>query len=191
MPDGGPAVRRIALGIEYDGSSYHGWQSQTNPPMPTVQAALEAALSRVADHPVRVHCAGRTDSGVHALGQVVHFDSTAQRSLHGWQRGCNTYLPSDICVRWCRSVPSDFHARHLAYTRRYRYIIDNRPVKSAIFAGRVTHFCSPLDAELMHREAQVLVGSHDFTSYRAVACQSRSVLRDVYEISLQRQNHLW
>ena len=192
MPDPGEAGGgvRLALGVEYDGAGFHGWQLQAKPATRTVQGELERALSRVANHPVRVHCAGRTDTGVHALGQVIHFDTAAHRPLSAWQRGGNSYLPDDIVVRWAREVDADFHARHRADARRYRYLIDNRPERSAVLAGKVTHYHLPLDHQLMHREAQSLAGSHDFTSYRAVACQSRTPVRDVHQLSVSRRDHL-
>lgn len=182
--------QRIALGIEYDGAAYRGWQLQASPSVPTVQGALESALCRVADHPLRSHCAGRTDAGVHALGQVVHFDTTAVRPARAWVRGVNCYLPAGVCVRWSREVAGDFHARHCAHTRRYRYLIDNRPVRPALLAGKVAHFHRPLDVEAMQREARSLVGEHDFTSYRAVACQAASPVREVRAITLRRCAHL-
>ena len=182
--------QRIALGIEYNGAAFHGWQLQADPVMPTVQAAVERALTRIANHPVRTHCAGRTDTGVHAMTQVVHFDTEADRPLKAWVMGSNTELAADVCVRWAQPVPSDFHARFSALRRRYRYIVYNDPVRSAVLAGKVTWQCEPLNAELMHQEAQQLVGSHDFSSYRAVACQSRSAVRDVYRIRVQRQGSL-
>jgi tRNA pseudouridine38-40 synthase len=184
------ACQRVALGIEYNGSAFHGWQLQRDPVMPTVQAALERALAKIANHPLRVHCAGRTDTGVHAMAQVVHFDTTAIRPLKAWIMGVNAELPADICVRWAQHVPQHFHARFSAFRRRYRYIIYNEAVRSAVLAGKVTWQCLPLDVELMHQEAQQLLGTHDFSSYRAVACQSRSPVRDVYGIELRRQGPL-
>lgn len=188
--DTGATPQRVALGIEYCGSAFHGWQLQKDPELPTVQASLEQALSRVADHPVRTHCAGRTDTGVHAMGQVIHFDTTAVRPDKAWLMGTNTALPADVCVRWVRSVSPDFHARFDAFKRRYRYVIYNHPVRTAVLAGKVTWQCLPLSAELMHSEAQHLVGSHDFTAYRAAACQSRSAIRDVDAITVRREGSL-
>ena len=184
------ACQRVALGIEYNGRAFHGWQVQRDPVMPTVQAALERALVKIANHPLRSHCAGRTDTGVHAMSQVVHFDTTASRPLKAWVMGVNAELPDSICVRWAKSVAEDFHARFSALRRRYRYIIYNDRVRSAALAGSVTWQCLPLDVELMHRESQYLLGTHDFSSYRAVACQSRSPVRDVYAIELRRQGPL-
>lgn len=185
-----PGLRRLALGVEYCGTAYHGWQAQRDPTMPSVQDALEKALSRIADQPVRTHCAGRTDAGVHALCQVVHFDTPVERPLKAWHLGTNTHLSDDLCVRWAQSVPSDFHARYRAQRRRYRYVIYNAPTRSAVLAKRVTWHIPVLDAELMHREVQCLVGRHDFTSYRATACQSRTPVREVFSVGVSRQGTL-
>lgn len=182
----GPGQHRVALGIEYDGSHYHGWQIQKDPVVPTVQQALEQALSSIANHPVRVHCAGRTDTGVHGIGQVVHFDTHAERKMQAWVSGTNTQLPASVAVRWAKPVTTDFHARFSAYRRRYQYLIYNADVRPAILAGKVSWKSRQLDADLMHREAQALIGSHDFSAYRAVACQSKSPVREIYSISVQR-----
>ena len=182
--------QRLALGVEYNGAGFHGWQAQRKPAMPSLQEALQAALSRIANQPVVVHCAGRTDAGVHALCQIVHFDARVERPLKAWHRGTNSHLSDDLCVRWARPVPADFHARHSARRRRYRYVIYNSPTRSAVLAKRVTWHVPELDAQLMHRAAQCLVGTHDFTSYRATACQSRSPVRDVFSVSVKRQGAL-
>ena len=177
---------RIALGIEYDGSPFCGWQRQKG--TDTVQQALEDAVSRVADAPVRVSAAGRTDTGVHATEQVAHFDCDAQRENHAWVLGVNSYLPDSISVLWARPVDDDFHARYSAVTRQYRYVIDNRPVRPAILRERVTWLHQPLDCTRMQRAASCLQGTHDFTSYRAQACQAKSPVRTVYELIVQRFN---
>lgn len=182
--------QRVALGIEYNGHAFHGWQTQKDPEMPTLQACLERGLSQIADHPITSHCAGRTDTGVHAMCQVVHFDTTAIRPDKAWLQGTNTALPPDICVRWVKPVASDFHARFSAFKRRYRYIIYNHPVRSALYAGQATWQCLPLCTDTMHKEAQCLVGTHDFSGYRATACQSRSPVRDVDFVTVQRQGDL-
>ena len=182
--------RRIALGVEYDGSAFHGWQLQRDPVMPTVQAAVEQALGRVANHAVRVYCAGRTDAGVHALSQIVHFETQVERPLKAWVMGVNTHLPASVCVRWAHPVADDFHARFSALRRCYRYVIDNRRVRSAVLAGKVSWQCLPLAEQLMQADAQLLTGSHDFSSYRAVACQSRSPVREVHSIQVYRQGPL-
>jgi tRNA pseudouridine38-40 synthase len=175
---------RIALGIEYDGTDFFGWQrlSQGN----AIQAVVEKALSFVADVPIEVVCAGRTDSGVHACCQVVHFDTQAQRSERGWTLGANSHLPSSIAVRWAQPVADDFHARFGARARRYRYLILNRDVRPALQARYVTWERRPLDAAAMHRAAQALVGEHDFSAFRTVACQARTPVRRVHEISIGR-----
>lgn len=176
---------RIALGIEYDGSRFHGWQAQ-QPGVRTVQTVLEAALTRVADHPVRVVCAGRTDTGVHGVGQVVHFDTQAVRSERNWLLGGNVNLPADVAITWVREMSEDFHARFSAVSRRYRYVIFNRTVHSAVLAERVTWTHRPLNAERMHAAGRVLVGEHDFSSYRALSCQAKSPVRTLHLLTVER-----
>ncbi|MBN8727255.1 MAG: tRNA pseudouridine(38-40) synthase TruA [Xanthomonadales bacterium] len=176
---------RLALGIEYDGTGYSGWQRLSH--RPSVQAAVEAALSFVADHPVEVTCAGRTDAGVHAECQVVHFDTPAERSLRGWVMGANSRLPADIAVLWARAVPEDFHARFGARARRYRYTILNRPVRAALGARYVTWERVPLNAPRMHAAAQALLGENDFSAFRAVQCQAATPMRNVHEIGVARR----
>ena len=175
---------RIALGIEYDGTDFSGWQRLSHGE--TVQARVEEALSFVAAEPVEVVCAGRTDAGVHARCQVVHFDTQAQRSERGWMLGSNSRLPPNVAVRWARPVADDFHARFGARARRYRYEILNRPVRAALDARYVTWERVPLDAQAMHAAAQALLGEHDFSAFRTVACQARNPLRNVHEISVTR-----
>ena len=181
---------RIALGIEYDGSAYSGWQSQLNPHLQTVQENVENALSKVADHEVSVLCAGRTDAGVHASGQVIHFDTTAARPLKAWIYGSNSTLARTIAVRWACSVPGDFHARFSATSRRYRYLVSNTPVRPAMYSQFLTHHHAPLDVDAMHRAAQLLLGENDFSSFRAAGCQSRTAQRNVSEIMVQRSGAL-
>lgn len=176
---------KIALGVEYDGSRYYGWQRQ--PDVRSVQGYLEKALSKVADHEVNVFCAGRTDAGVHGTGQVVHFETTAQRADGAWTLGVNANLPQDIAVRWVKTVADDFHARFSATARRYRYIIYNQRLRPAILGQGITHFYHPLNAEAMHRAAQSLLGENDFTSFRAVHCQSRTPWRNISHIQVWRQ----
>jgi len=176
---------RIALGVEYDGSAFHGWQAQQQG-VRTVQTSLEAALSKVADHPLRVVCAGRTDTGVHGLGQVVHFDTEARRSERNWLLGSNVNLPDDVSVTWAREVSPEFSARFSAVSRRYRYFILNRTSRSAVLAGRVTWTHRPLDADRMQQAAQALVGEHDFSSYRALGCQAKSPVRTLHSLEVQR-----
>ncbi|HTR00375.1 MAG TPA: tRNA pseudouridine(38-40) synthase TruA [Candidatus Acidoferrum sp.] len=181
---------RIALGVEYDGSAYSGWQTQLNPRFDTVQESLEAALSKVADHPVTVLCAGRTDAGVHASGQVVHFDTAAARPLKAWVQGTNSNLAASIAVRWARPVPAEFHARFSALSRRYSYLICNSPVRPAMYSHFLTHHYQSLDVERMQIAAQALLGENDFSSFRAAGCQSRTAMRCVTEIGVQRKGDL-
>jgi len=175
---------RVALGIEYDGTSYNGWQRQKNGI--GVQQRLEEALARVADEPVEVVCAGRTDTGVHASGQVVHFDTTADRSERGWLLGANTNLPPDISVSWVRQVGDDFHARFSATGRRYRYVILNRLQRSALHRHRAWWVYQPLDERAMQEAAQPLLGEHDFSAFRAAGCQAKSAMRELTSISVTR-----
>ncbi|NDY96714.1 tRNA pseudouridine(38-40) synthase TruA [Wenzhouxiangella limi] len=181
---------RLAAGVEYDGSGFFGWQRQRQ--SPTVQACLEHALSQVANHPLQVHCAGRTDTGVHAHCQVVHFDTRAERDERSWVLGTNSHLPDGISVLWVRPVPDDFHARFSARRRRYRYRILNRWVRPAIDRCRVAWVRHPLDAAAMDEAAGLLQGEHDFSSFRAVGCQARSPVRSVYSASVVRHgSELW
>ncbi len=175
---------RIALGLEYDGSRFHGFERQ--PARRTIQGEVEDALTRIAASPVRVVCAGRTDAGVHALGQVVHFDTAASRPLDAWVRGANTFLPPDVAVLWARAVGDDFHARFLARQRRYRYVIVNRSTRPALLAGRAAWEHRRLDARLMHLGARHLAGEHDFSSFRAAGCQARHPVRRVDRIEVSR-----
>lgn len=175
---------RIALGIEYDGSKYYGWQRQNE--VRSVQEKLEKALSQVANEPINVHCAGRTDAGVHATGQVVHFETRAVRKDAAWTLGVNANLPGDIAVRWVKPVADDFHARFSATARRYRYVIYNHRLRPAVLQQGVTHYHLPLDADRMQRAAQSLIGENDFTSFRAVQCQSRTPWRNVLHITVTR-----
>ncbi|MDF7671341.1 tRNA pseudouridine(38-40) synthase TruA [Orbaceae bacterium ESL0721] len=176
---------RIALGIEYDGSCYFGWQRQQA--VDSIQARLEKALTLVADEPISVFCAGRTDAGVHATGQVIHFETSKVRSLSAWTMGVNAHLPFNIAVRWAKSVPETFHARFSALARRYRYIIYNHRNRPAIMAKGVTHYYLPLDATLMHQAAQLLLGENDFSSFRAAQCQSHTPWRNIHHIQVVRQ----
>ncbi|MDO5531777.1 tRNA pseudouridine(38-40) synthase TruA [Sutterella sp.] len=180
--------RTLALGIEYCGTAFNGWQVQ--PDRPSVQSALEEALSRFADHPVKVLCAGRTDAGVHATHQVVSFTTSASRAPDGWIRGVNAFLPRTVAVRWVRAVPDDFHARFSARSRTYEYWIWNDPVRSPIHENATGWVFRPLAVERMREGAQALVGEHDFTSFRAAECQAKSPVRTVTELSLIRQGDL-
>jgi tRNA pseudouridine38-40 synthase len=177
-------MARFAVGLEYDGRAYSGWQFQ--PGLQTVQDVVQRAFARVADSPVECVCAGRTDAGVHASAQVAHFDTAAVRSERGWRLGANTYLPRDVSVAWVREVPEQFHARFSATARSYRYLILNRDSRSALVAGRATWERRPLDAPRMHAAAQALVGEHDFSAFRAIECQSNSPRRNVESIEVGR-----
>jgi tRNA pseudouridine38-40 synthase len=177
-------MTRIALGIEYDGSAYSGWQSQSH--ARSVQGELESALSRVADHPVAITAAGRTDAGVHALAQVVHFDTAAARPLQAWVLGANAETADDVSVLWAQPVAGDFHARYSALSRSYVYRVLNRPMRPALDRGRVCWRRRLLDAGRMHDAAQALVGEHDFTSFRAAQCQSSTPVRRLFEVSVVR-----
>jgi tRNA pseudouridine38-40 synthase len=175
---------RIALGIEYDGTRFCGWQRQRTGR--TVQGTLEDALGSIADHPLATTCAGRTDAGVHATGQVVHFDSLATRDSEAWIRGTNTLLPADIRVRWSREIETAFHARFGARRRHYRYAILNRGEGSALLATRVCREHADLDVSRMREAAAMLVGEHDFSTFRAAACQARNPVRTVYTLEVTR-----
>lgn len=175
---------RIALGLEYDGTAYNGWQRQRHGT--GIQQRLEAALSRVADESVEVVCAGRTDSGVHAAGQVVHFDTTSARSDRSWLLGANTNLPDDISVTWSRHVDDAFHARFSATARHYRYLILNRLERSALFRDRAWWVYDPLDVAKMQLAAEALVGKHDFSAFRAAGCQASTPLREVRSLAVTR-----
>ncbi|AXI03250.1 tRNA pseudouridine(38-40) synthase TruA [Aquirhabdus parva] len=180
---------RLALGLEFCGSRYRGWQTQQDGVI-SVQETVEKALAKVANHPVTLHAAGRTDAGVHACNMIAHFDTDAIRPIRGWIRGTNSELPHDIAIRWLQPMPEAFHARFKAIARRYRYVIYNQPHRPALLNGQVTHHYHPLDLHLMQQAAQKLVGTHDFTSFRAVACQSNQPIRDVSHLTLTRHGQL-
>ena len=176
---------RIALGIEYDGSPYCGWQYQDH--SPSVQEHVEQALAKVANHPLRIYCAGRTDTGVHASWQVVHFNTASQRFDYQWVKGANTHLPDSISVLWARQVSEEFHARYSAQRRHYRYVIFNRPVRPAFLAKRVVWEYRPLNEARMQQATRYLVGEHDFSSYRALGCQAKSPVRTLYQLEVSRR----
>ena len=175
---------KIAFGVEYCGTAYFGWQQQAI--SPTVQECIENALSKVADHQVRVHCAGRTDTGVHATSQVIHIETDAIRGMHNWVFGSNAILPNDISLLWAKEISNDFHARYSATGRTYRYIILNRHARSGMTANKVTWVCRSLDDKNMREAACYLVGEHDFTSYRALSCQAKSPVRKVKRLDIKR-----
>ncbi len=174
------------MGIEYDGSPFQGWQRLSHGP--SVQGAVEAALAFVLDHPVDVVCAGRTDAGVHAACQVIHFDTAAVRTPYALRQGANSRLPKSVAALWCQPVPDDFHARYAARARRYRYSILNRPVRAAMLRDHLTWERVPLDAAAMHRAAQALVGEHDFSAFRTVHCQAKHPIRQVHDIRVWRED---
>jgi tRNA pseudouridine38-40 synthase len=179
---------RIALGLEYQGTNYHGWQRQDG--LVTVQGEFEKALSKVADHNIEVYCAGRTDVGVHAKGQVIHFYTEAPRKLDAWVLGGNSYLPHDISILWAREVRDDFHARFSAVARSYRYLIYNYKIRPALFADQVAWHVKELDVELMSEAAQYLIGEHDFSSFRGCDCQAKSPMRNVQYLNIKREKKL-
>lgn len=177
--------KRIALGIEYNGSLFSGYQMQSKGTR-TVQQELENALSKVASEPVKLTCAGRTDTGVHATGQVVHFDTAKQRELKAWMLGGNTNLPRDISIHWVRQVSEQFNARFSAVSRSYRYILFNRKVRPAIFQHNVAWSIERLDEGAMNKAAQHLLGEHDFSAFRASQCQAKHAIREMQNISVKR-----
>lgn len=180
---------RIALGVEYFGSGFHGWQSQLQGG--TVQDALEAALGEIAGLPIGVICAGRTDAGVHASHQVVHFDAPVERPLTAWVRGVNSHLPEGIAVRWAQAVDPEFHARFSARGRRYRYLLLNRPQRPGLWAGRVGWFHGPLELGPMQEAARGLLGEHDFSAFRAAGCQAKTPVKTLWRADIRQQGSLF
>lgn len=179
-------MKRIALGIEYDGSRFLGWQTQ--PGGGAVQDALERALATIAAVPeIQVTCAGRTDRGVHARGQVVHFDTDADRPESAWVRGVNALLPDSVAVVWSAQVAADFHARYSARSRTYRYLLINRPVRPALEARHAGWFHAPLDLEAMREAARHLVGEHDFSAFRSSECQAKSPVRTIHSLDISAE----
>jgi len=179
---------RYALGIEYDGAEFFGWQRQSH--APSIQQSVEKALAAVANHPVTVICAGRTDTGVHARGQVVHFDSPSERSERQWILGINSNLPDAVRVLWIRAVDDSFHARFAAFSRSYQYSIMNRWVRPAIGVSYYGWCRDILDATRMHEAAQVLSGRHDFSAFRSAGCSAQHAIREVTAISVSRQEDI-
>jgi tRNA pseudouridine38-40 synthase len=182
-------ISHFALGIAYRGSAFHGYQYQGEN-IPTVQKALESALSVIADETVQVTCAGRTDTGVHATKQVVNFQTTRERSEKAWVMGTNAHLPDDVSVTWAREVGPDFNARHSAVARRYCYVIYNNRARSALFAGHYTRDPRQIEVSAMHEAAQSLLGENDFTSFRASSCQSRTPNRNIHHINVRRNGDM-
>ena len=180
---------RVALGIAYRGGAYSGWQSQ--PGGRTVQDHVDAAISDFAAVPLRSVCAGRTDAGVHALNQVVHFDTEVDRGLDAWVRGTNRYLPGDIAVQWCRFVPTSFHSRATAIGRRYDYLLLESPVRPALESGLVGWTFRPLDGDAMVRAGRALLGQHDFTAFRSAECQALSPVKTMRVVEIERRGAYW
>ncbi|HNB66400.1 tRNA pseudouridine(38-40) synthase TruA [Accumulibacter sp.] len=179
---------RIALALEYDGSRFCGWQQQ--PTGNSVQDALQGALRQFSGAELKVVCAGRTDAGVHALGQVVHFDTTLDRSLYAWVRGSNTFLPTSVAVRWAHAVEADFHARASALARHYRYLLLNRAHRPGVWHGRLGWYHHPLDVHAMQAAAGLLLGEHDFSAFRAAECQAVSPVKFMYQARVERNGDL-
>jgi len=181
---------RIALGVSYNGGAYEGWQSQLSGR--TIQDQLELALGKFTAQPrVSTLCAGRTDAGVHGLMQVVHFDTEIDRPSNAWVRGTNSFLPHDISVQWAQEVPREFHCRASALTRRYAYVLLDSPVRPSVEAGRVGWVFNPLALEPMQAAAQRLIGEHDFSSFRAAACQALSPIKTLQRIDITRRGAYW
>ncbi len=177
------------MGLSYGGGSYEGWQSQLSGR--TVQDKLEAALGKFAAQPVRVMCAGRTDAGVHGIMQVIHFDTALQRESGSWVRGTNAFLPRDIAVQWAQAVPDEFHARASAISRRYAYVVLESAVRPSVEAGRVGWVYRPMDETAIKRAAALLIGEHDFSSFRAAQCQAKSPVKKLLSISVSRRGAYW
>jgi tRNA pseudouridine38-40 synthase len=184
-----PHSRRLALGLSYRGTAYHGWQSQ--PDGRTLQDRVEAALAEFAAERIGTLCAGRTDAGVHALNQVLHFDAPVQRETFAWIRGSNRYLPRDIAVQWCVPVSEGFHARNSALGRRYRYVLLQSAVRPALESGLCGWTFKPLDAGAMRAAAALLIGEHDFTSFRAAECQAVSPVKTMRAIGIEQRGAYW
>ncbi|WP_096669408.1 tRNA pseudouridine(38-40) synthase TruA [Polaromonas sp. AET17H-212] len=180
---------RIALGLSYSGTAYEGWQSQLSGN--TVQDRLEKALGKFAAQPLRTLCAGRTDAGVHALMQVVHFDTPLQRELSSWVRGTNAFLPRDIAVQWAREVPAEFHCRGSATSRRYAYVLLESPVRPSVEAGRVGWVYRPMDPAAIRTAITHLLGEHDFSSFRAAQCQAKSPVKTISRIEVSQRAGYW
>lgn len=180
---------RLALGVSYNGHAYQGWQSQLSGN--TVQDQLEAALQKFTAQKISTLCAGRTDAGVHGLMQVVHFDTSLERSTTSWVRGTNSFLPRDIAVEWACAVPPEFHCRASALSRRYAYVLLESPVRPSVFCGRVGWAFRPLDMQAMQQAAQHLLGEHDFTSFRATQCQALTPIKTLERIEISRRGAYW
>lgn len=188
-------MKRLVLGVQYDGSGWHGWQTQPNGK--TIQDALEQALAAFSETSIATTCAGRTDAGVHAVEQIIHFDTMLVRSMHSWVSGLNAFLPASIAVLWAKEVPfenpdaqDNFHARFSAFARTYHYVLYNSPIRSPILSQRAGWIYRPLDVERMRLAAVNLIGEHDFTAFRAAACQAKSPVKHMYNIEIRQQGNL-
>lgn len=181
-------LKRYALAIEYDGRDFSGWQVQ--PQMQTVQGEIERAVAKMAGHPIRVHAAGRTDAGVHASRQVIHFDTHVQRPITAWVRGVNSFLPTGVAVLWAQEVPDHFHARFVATARHYRYLLLRHPVRPSLQAGRVGWIHYDVDVQKMSSAAHFLLGEHDFSSFRAAECQALSPIKSLQRIEISEQGNM-
>lgn len=180
--------QNYAINVEYIGTNYRGWQRQQD--ANSIQECLEKALSKIANQPIEVIASGRTDAGVHASNMIAHFHTTAKREPYNWLRGVNTLLPKDIAVRAITAMPDDFHARFSAIARRYRYITLNQPFRPSILYGQATHEYAPLDVQKMQQAVNLLIGTHDFTSFRASQCQSKQPVRNVHFANLLQHGEL-
>ena len=181
-------MKRIAIGIQYDGTPWQGWQTQAHGL--TVQDTLQAAIRKFALQEIPIQCAGRTDTGVHAIAQVAHFDTDVVRTMQSWVRGVNSFLPPSIAIRWAQEVEPDFHARFSAVGRTYHYYLYNNPVRSPLLQGRAGWAFRPLDASRMQDAAQHLVGRHDFSAFRAAQCQASSPVRSMQSVDVERNGDL-
>jgi len=186
-------LKRLVLGVQYDGNCWHGWQTQPNGK--TVQDELERALAAFAKTPLSVSCAGRTDAGVHAIEQVVHFDTTLERPMHSWINGVNSFLPASIVVLWVHEIAltdglDNFHARFSAFARTYHYVLYNQPIRSPMLSQRAGWVFRPLDVAKMREASQHLIGEHDFTAFRAAACQAKSPVKHMYKIDIHQHGNL-
>lgn len=179
-------MKKLALGIEYNGANYCGWQKQKN--ILSVQECVESALHKITSERIKIYCAGRTDAGVHAVGQVVHFETNMQYSDSVWTFGVNRYLPPSVCIRWVSIVNKEFHARLSAISRRYYYIIYNNMIRSVMLLGRTWHYKKFLDVCRMFTAGQYLLGENDFSAFRSSGCQSYSARREVYHLNVIRKD---
>lgn len=183
-------AKNIALCIEYDGTHFKGWQAQKSPPIRSVERVITQAIEYVANHPIELFCAGRTDAGVHAKNQIINFHTTAERSDYGWIMGINSNLPDDCAVKWLQYVPHEFHARFSATSRQYQYVINRFRFRSALTRNFQTHIQHPLNIIAMKEAAQYLIGEHDFSAFRSSECQSNTTIREMYAIVIEQKDEL-